>query len=189
VSELKPTAPGAVSARATIVAGVVMFEDELIMVRQPGPAGPGTVWALPGGRVERGELITEAIVREIREETSLDTTIVRLLSVGEFANPTAYRRDPGEVPSPGQVATVFIFLLVSAPSDLTGRNDPDCEIDEVARLSLDQGREFLERHPFPFMRRLSVAAVDSVRADRMWTELITFRRTDDGSDVEIDPRS
>jgi len=39
------------------------------------------VWNLPGGGVESGELPTEAVVRETKEETGLDVTIEKLVGV------------------------------------------------------------------------------------------------------------
>jgi ADP-ribose pyrophosphatase YjhB (NUDIX family) len=39
------------------------------------------VWNLPGGGVESGELPTEAVVRETKEETGLDVVVERLVGV------------------------------------------------------------------------------------------------------------
>jgi 8-oxo-dGTP pyrophosphatase MutT (NUDIX family) len=48
-------------------------------------------YAIPGGHVEYGETIAEALVREMREETSLTPTRYRLLRVGERISPPLYK--------------------------------------------------------------------------------------------------
>lgn len=39
------------------------------------------IWNLPGGGVESGELPTEAVIREVKEETALDVMIEKLIGV------------------------------------------------------------------------------------------------------------
>jgi 8-oxo-dGTP diphosphatase len=53
------------------VGAVVLRRDELLLVRRGrGPAAGE--WSVPGGRVEAGETLAEAVVREVAEETGLE---------------------------------------------------------------------------------------------------------------------
>ncbi len=73
------------------VDGIIkIFEDEcfkgiVLIERKNAPHG----WALPGGFVEIGERVEDALVREMKEETRLDVRIVRLFNV--YSDP---QRDP-----------------------------------------------------------------------------------------------
>ncbi len=45
--------------------------------------GPGAgSWSVPGGRVEPGETLHEAVVREVMEETGLEVVVERFLGYG-----------------------------------------------------------------------------------------------------------
>ena len=60
------------------VGAVCAHADALLLVRRGrGPAAGE--WSVPGGRVERGETLREAVVRETFEETGLEVVVDRFL--------------------------------------------------------------------------------------------------------------
>lgn len=57
-----------------ICVGAVIVEDgHLLLIERGRGAGIGQ-WSVPGGRVEPGETLAEALVREVAEETGLQVT-------------------------------------------------------------------------------------------------------------------
>jgi ADP-ribose pyrophosphatase YjhB (NUDIX family) len=50
------------------VTGVVIEDDRILLLNQDTDTGRS--WSLPGGKVEEGETIRDALVREMREETA-----------------------------------------------------------------------------------------------------------------------
>jgi ADP-ribose pyrophosphatase YjhB (NUDIX family) len=59
------------------VSAAIFREGKILLVRRARAPAHG-VYTLPGGRVEFGESLTEALTREIREETQLTIEIVGL---------------------------------------------------------------------------------------------------------------
>ena len=64
-----------------IGAGAVVLDGGSVLLVRRGGEPLKDEWSLPGGRLELGETIQQAIVREVREETSLDIEPLRLLGV------------------------------------------------------------------------------------------------------------
>ena len=60
------------------VGAVVVADGRLLLVRRGRPPGLGE-WSVPGGRVEAGELLADAVVRETAEETGIDVVCGALL--------------------------------------------------------------------------------------------------------------
>jgi ADP-ribose pyrophosphatase YjhB (NUDIX family) len=60
------------------VGAIVVHDDALLMVQRAHEPGKG-LWSIPGGRVESGELLADALRREVAEETGL------AIDVGELA--------------------------------------------------------------------------------------------------------
>jgi ADP-ribose pyrophosphatase YjhB (NUDIX family) len=64
-----------VAARVEVAVGaIVRSGDEVLLVRRGRGAAVGK-WSVPGGRVEFGEPITDAVAREVFEETGLTVRV------------------------------------------------------------------------------------------------------------------
>jgi ADP-ribose pyrophosphatase YjhB (NUDIX family) len=81
--------------------GAVVFDAEgrLLLIQRANPPAQGQ-WSLPGGRVEPGEELTDAVCRELLEETGLSGEVIR--HVG------AIRRDAPD----GSIYVIDDYLMV-----------------------------------------------------------------------------
>lgn len=65
---------------SSVLAIITNHNHEVLFVRQKTGPYKGW-WLLPGGRVELGETVRDAIVREVEEETGLLVRVSKLLEV------------------------------------------------------------------------------------------------------------
>jgi 8-oxo-dGTP diphosphatase len=72
-----------VSEGPVVGVGVLVIEDGAILLVQRGREPGRGLWAVPGGKVRRGEPMREAARREVREETGLDVVIGEVVWTGE----------------------------------------------------------------------------------------------------------
>jgi len=70
------------------VDGIIIEKGKVLMIKRKIEPFKG-YWVLPGGHVEYGETVENAIKREIKEELGVSAKIEKL--IGVFSNP---KRDP-----------------------------------------------------------------------------------------------
>ncbi len=58
--------------RPEVCVGAVTLDAERLLLVRRGHGPAAGEWSVPGGRVERGETLAEAVLREVAEETGLE---------------------------------------------------------------------------------------------------------------------
>ncbi len=86
--------------RPALTVDGVLVEDEKILLIKRGNTPYRGMYALPGGFVDYGERVEDAVIREMEEETGLKTGISRLLGVYS---------DPSRDPRGHTVSVVFVL--------------------------------------------------------------------------------
>jgi ADP-ribose pyrophosphatase YjhB (NUDIX family) len=105
------------------VRGIVFREQRLLLVREKSHG----MWTLPGGWVDVGESPSEAVVREVREESGYATRAIKLLAL--------YDRDKhAHPPHPWHIwKACFLCELVDG-----AQHETDDEISEVRFFARDE---------------------------------------------------
>jgi 8-oxo-dGTP diphosphatase len=103
------------------VDGIILMDQGVVTVRRGRQPFQGKL-ALPGGIVEYGETVEEAVVREVREETGLETLPERLVSI---------RSRPDRDPRGHFIAAVFLLRVVG------GRLEPGDDAEGVTLVPLE----------------------------------------------------
>ena len=130
-----PSAPERPVARFIVVGVVENQRGEYLLCRMPEGRGvfPGE-WGLPGGGIEPGETVEEAVRREIREEVGLSLQLAEPLF---FTDGTYVKTFPG-----GEQRSLYmVFLLFRCVAE-EGEVRLNPEFDASAWVPRDELRRY-----------------------------------------------
>lgn len=120
------------------VGALALDADRLLVVRRGHGPGAGD-WSVPGGRVERGETLAEAVVRELAEETGLEGVCDELVGWVERIGADHH-----------YIILDFRVTVLSSNEPAAGDDATEAAwvpLEQVARLKLVDGlAEFLYDH-------------------------------------------
>src|SRR5207237_3402371 len=72
------------TARPELAVSAAIFRDGRVLVVRRAQAPAAGSWTLPGGRVELGETLVAAVIREVAEETALTIRVKGLAGYREI---------------------------------------------------------------------------------------------------------
>lgn len=117
-------------SRPQVAVSAVMLRDRDLLLVLRGRGAAHDAWSLPGGRVEFGEDLREAVVREVAEETGLEVIVEHFLGWAERIDTEA---DP-----PYHYVILDFLVDVLDPTVDPVPGDDAAEVDWVPLEALDE---------------------------------------------------
>jgi 8-oxo-dGTP diphosphatase len=110
---------------SVMVDAVVIENQKLLLVTRKKDPFKGFL-TFPGGKVDEGEKVEDAVKRELREETSLDIEPTDILGVYS---------DPSRDPRGHRISVAFIAKVIS------GEAKPSSDAESIEWLSVNEIKE------------------------------------------------
>lgn len=114
------------------VDSIIIREDSILLIKRLNPPFKG-MWALPGGFVDVGETVENAVLRETLEETGLEVEIESILGV--YSDP---KRDPR-----GHSVSVCYMCRITGgklSADTDALDARFYKLNELPELAFDHGK-------------------------------------------------
>ncbi|KAI3698225.1 hypothetical protein L6452_31338 [Arctium lappa] len=135
IPETTNTLPANASHRVGIGAFVMNENGEVLVVQEKSGKFQGTgIWKFPTGVVDEGEDICDAAVREVKEETGIDTKFVEVLAFRQSHKSFFDKSD-------------LFFMCMLQPLSFNIQKQ-EREIEDAQWMSFEEyaGQEFVQKH-------------------------------------------
>ena len=143
-----------------VAVAVICRGEEVLLVSQRGPDQAEPHWALPGGLVEPGELLVDALAREVKEETGLkmvDPGLVAWVGQTDLDDPNW-----------GGISTAVAFEVAAVEGEIACE-DPDGLVQFAQYVSRSEAVDLLGQAPLPVSAPAVAYLSEGRERGRIWT--------------------
>lgn len=120
------------------VAVIILNEEKQVLLQKRSDVG---LWGIPSGHIEIGETVSEAAIREVKEETNLDIKIKKLIGVYSDPNSQVFAYPNGKIVH--FITTCFLAEITGG--ELRCNSSESLEIKFFNQQNLPQ--DLLKMHP------------------------------------------
>jgi ADP-ribose pyrophosphatase YjhB (NUDIX family) len=120
------------------VAVIILNEENQVLLQKRADVG---LWGIPSGHVEIGETVSEAAMREVKEETNLDVRIEKLIGIYSDPDSQVFNYPNGKVVH--FITTCFLAEITGG--ELKCNSDESLEIKFFSQDNLPD--DLLTMHP------------------------------------------
>ncbi|MFE5319222.1 NUDIX domain-containing protein [Paenibacillus sp. NPDC056579] len=118
------------SNKHSVSAGGLVFRDGKILLVQVNYGSNKRLWMIPGGIVEAGESLEEAVIRELKEETGISAVPTRIIGVRSGVRQVGNSIETG-------IYVVFEMDYLSGETNAL-------DINEISGIKFESASEILE---------------------------------------------
>lgn len=120
------------------VAVIILNEEKQVLLQKRADV---ELWGIPSGHIEIGETVSEAAIREVKEETNLDIRIKKLIGVYSEPDSQVFAYPNGKV---------VHFITTCFLAEITA-GEPSCNSDESLEIKFfdpeNLPKDLLKMHP------------------------------------------
>ncbi|SDN09558.1 ADP-ribose pyrophosphatase YjhB, NUDIX family [Fictibacillus solisalsi] len=120
------------------VAVILLNEENQVLLQKRADVG---LWGIPSGHIEIGETVSEAAIREVKEETNLDIRIKKL--IGVYSDPSSQVFTYPNGKAVHFITTCFLAEIIGG--ELRCNSSESLEIKFFEQQNLPQ--DLLKMHP------------------------------------------
>ncbi len=102
--------------------GILITDNKILLAKHKGLGSTGTFWCPPGGAVEFGEKLEDAVKREFREEVNIEVQVVQFLGIHQHVDPPLH-------------ALEIFYEVKTGNTEIKTGSDPDSKIQTIEEVS------------------------------------------------------